>query len=253
MNFMVNITIDELGIGCVLCPNLMLLNQEKVNFHAQTTETTIVMTLSKDLLSRLCEEFPDINRSVRLHKNLLTNNTAFTRVQRLQLTGLDYVCGFPASSPAENCNLWNAKMKVRRCAIGKLLEKRLIRATGFQDIASLSRKLKGLILAESQGNLEMAEKIRRGFLPVSADSIFPALQLLHLVEVENPILTQFAVEAVKIGEALTDARDGLLKAFVSARKLRRERERTQRKLREVQELTEYAQKLRAISRANRRR
>jgi len=77
--------------------------------------------------------------------------------------------------------------------------------------------------------------------------------LLHLVEVENPILTQFAIEAVKIGEVLTDARDGLLSAYVAARKLHRARERTKRELREVQKLTEYAQILRAVSRAKQRR
>lgn len=243
MMFMVNVVMEELGTGSVLCPNLVLLAEGRVNFYAQTTETTIVMTLSKDLLNRLCKEFPEINQSVRMHTDYLTDTNKLTRVQRLQLTGLDYICNFPASQHQSFFPLWKAKMKVRRCVIGKLLEKRQIRATGFQGIASLSRKLKGLLIAEAKGDLVMAEKIRRGFLPASADLIFPALQLLHLVEVENPILTQFAVEAVKVSEVVFDARDALVAVYVQARKLEKDREKGKKMLREVQKLTRFVQVL----------
>jgi len=243
MTFMVNVVMEELGTGSVLSPNLALLPEGTVNFHAQTTETTIVMTLSKDLLTRLCKEFPEISQSVKRHIDYLTDVNQLTRVQRLQLTGLDYICNFPASPQEELFHLWKAKMKVRRCVIGKLLEKRHIRSTGFQGIASLSHKLKGLILAEAQGDLVMAEKIRRGFLPVSADLIFPALQLLHLVEVENPILTQFAMEAVKVSEVVFDSRDALVGVYVQVRKLEKDRENAKKMLREMQKLARLVQAL----------
>ena len=244
--FMVNVAMEELGMGSVLCPSLILLEEGKVQFCAQATETTIALTLTKSLLRRFCMEFPEIYRSVQIHANYLTDRERLTRMQRLQMTGLDYVCSFPDSFPQEFSHLWTAKMKVKRAVVGKLLEKREIRETGFQNVASLSRKIKGLILAESQGDVAMAEKIRRGSLPAQADLLFPALQLLHLAEVENPVLTQFAAEAIKIREAIEASGKAVLKTYVETRKLERQRRKLKR---QVGEVTGLAQKLLRIQKA----
>lgn len=82
----------------------------------------------------------------------------------------------------------------------------------------------------------MAEKIRRGYLPTSADRIFPALQLLSLPEVANPILTQFAVEAVKVSEVVTDSRDALISVCGEMKRVEKDRVKTREKMREMQEL-----------------
>lgn len=237
MRYIVKMALEELSMGSVLCPNLALLPDEHANFYVQTTETTIIMTLSKRLMEQLCTEFPEVNNSVTALREQLMDINYLSRVGRLQLTGLDYIRSFPTPVPRKDSFLWNAKMKVKRCAIGKILEKRQMRASGFQDVASLSHKLKGLILAEEQGDFEMAEKIRRGYLPTSADRIFPALQLLSLPEVANPILTQFAVEAVKVSEVVTDSRDALIRVCGEMKRVEKDRVKTRKKMREMQELT----------------
>jgi hypothetical protein len=54
----VRLEAEDLGNGSVLCPNVVLLEDEKVSFAAQTTETTVVMTLTRDLLATLCKNSP---------------------------------------------------------------------------------------------------------------------------------------------------------------------------------------------------
>jgi CRP-like cAMP-binding protein len=56
--FEVRLEAEDLGNGSVLCPNVVLLEDEKVSFAAQTTETTVVMTLTRDLLATLCKNSP---------------------------------------------------------------------------------------------------------------------------------------------------------------------------------------------------
>lgn len=237
MRYIVKMALEELTMGSVLCPNLPLLEDERANFYAQTTETTVIMTLSKHLIQQLCQEFPEINHATSELTEQLMDVNYLSRVKRLQLTGLDYIRSFPTPVPRKDSFLWHAKMKVKRCAIGKILEKRKIRANGFQDVASLSHKLKGLILAEKQGDFDMAEKIRRGYLPTSADLIFPALQLLSLPEVTNPVITQFAMEAVKVSELVVDRRDELVTMYGAVKRLERFRGKTREMVREMYELT----------------
>ena len=236
MRFIVKMALEQLTMGSVLCPNLALLEDEHASFYAQTTETTIIMTLSKHLIQQLCQEFPEINNAITELRAQLMDVNYLSTVKRLQLRGLDYIRSFLTPVSHKDSLLWHAKMKVKRCAIGKILEKRQIRANGFRDVASLSHKLKGLILAEKQGDFEMAEKIRRGYLPTSADLIFPALQLLHLSEVTNPILTQFAMEAVKVSEVVIDRRDALVAMCGTLKRLDRLRGKTREKMREMDEL-----------------
>jgi len=89
-------------------------------------------------------------------------------------------------------------MKVKHCALGKLLEKRLIRAKGFFSVSFLSHKLQGILQAEAAGDLEMVEKIYQAYLPATIDYLFPALQLLTLPEAEDFFIAELAIEAVKI-------------------------------------------------------
>ena len=233
MRYLMKMSLENLTMGSILTPNLVLFENEKASFYAQTTETTIIMTLSRSLLLHLCEEFVEVNNNVA---EITAELMSYSRLRRLELAGLDYIRSFLTPLVSKKASLWSAEMKVKHCAIGKLLEKRQIRANGFQDVASLSHKLKGLILAEKQGDFEMAEKIRRGYLPIAADRILPALALLRLPEVENPVLTQFAIEAVKVAEVVTERRDAAIHLYYARKGLERERERTKDRMKELVEM-----------------
>jgi len=82
--FLVKLEVEELTKGCVLCPNVVLVGNEKVQFCARTTETTVVRILSRDLLMQLRQEFPEINNAVVILSEKLHRNTSIAKLRKLQ-------------------------------------------------------------------------------------------------------------------------------------------------------------------------
>lgn len=230
--FIVRLEVEELTKGSALCPNIAFLGNEQVRFCARTTETTVILTLSKDLLVRICREFPKINTSLERISQQHQSNTS----RKLQLLCLDCVRGFPPSVSPAHCNLWRTKMKVKRCALGKVLEKRLIRAKGFSSVAFLSQRLQGIIQAEAESDLEMVEKINSSDFPIVVEHIFPAFRLLTLAETSNPIYAQIAMEAVRVSRLIEAKRLELAKMQSQFAKLGKYQAKISEKLREMQRL-----------------
>ena len=133
--------VEELTKDSILWPNIGFFGNEKAQFCARTTETTVVRILSRDLLMQLRQEFPEINNAVVILSENLHRNTSIAKLRKLQLLGLDCIRVFPPTISPACVKLWSASMKVKHCALGKLLEKRLIRAKGFPSVSFLSHKL----------------------------------------------------------------------------------------------------------------
>ena len=235
----VTLEVEELTNGSVLGSNLVLLGNEQVRFCARTKETTVVMNLSRDLLLELCQEFPEINNAVESLSEELSKSNYFSRSRKLQLLGLDCIRGFPSDSSHAHVELWSASMKVKHCALGKLLEKRLIRAKGFPSVSFLSHKLQGILQAEAAGDLEMVEKICQAYLPATIDYLFPALQLLTLPETNNPILTQIAMEAAKVNKLVHARRKKLRKLCMQVQICKEYRVEISAKIKEIQKFASF--------------
>ena len=200
MRYLSKLNVDVLEMGSVICPNMTLL-RGKASTFVKTEETTIVMSLSKDLLSSICNRSAEVREAVNNYtESVLLANCHFAHFRRIQLVALDYEK--PVISDLRKHSLWTAKMKVRRCAIGKMLEKRHLRSKGFPDIPNLSRKLRAILEAELHEDFDLAEKIRLGTVLHSMKDVTEAFKLMRISEVENPILTQFAVEAAKVRDGL---------------------------------------------------
>lgn len=241
--FEVRLEAEDLGNGSVLCPNVVLLENEKVCFEAQTTETTVVMTLTKDLLATLCQEFPEISPCIDRIRGELQNNHYFSKLRKFRVLGFDCIKGLLPPISQKSIALSTGKLKVKSCVIGKILEKRVFRGNGFLSVSCLSHKLQGILQAQEAGDLEMTEKIYLAYIPPVVDYIFPALRLITLPEAYSPILAQIAMEAIRVdrlhremGRQVEEVRE----AIVCRRK---DREEIAEKLRELQRFTSIVLRL----------
>ena len=235
--FEVRLEAEDLGNGSVLCPNVVLLDNEKVSFAAQTTETTVVMTLTRDLLATLCQDFPEINNGVERTREELQNDHYFAKLRKLRLLGFDCIKGLLLPISQKSIDLLNAKIKVKRCVIGKVLEKRLFRGNGFQSVSCLSHKLRGILQAQEAGDYDMIEKIYLAYIPAVVDYIFPALHLLSLPEANSPLLTQIAMEAVRVDQLHREMEKQLHEVREAIAWRRKDRGEIAVKLRELQRFT----------------
>jgi hypothetical protein len=103
----------------------------------------------------------------------LQNSHYFAKLRKLRLLGFDCIKGLLPPISQKFIDLLNAKIKVKRCAIGKVLEKRLFRGNGFQSVSCLSHKLQGILQAQEDGDYEMIEKIYLAYIPLWSTTSFP--------------------------------------------------------------------------------
>jgi hypothetical protein len=100
-------------------------------------------------------------------------------------------------------------MKIKRCVVGKMLEKRNIKQRGFPNMLSLSYKLKALLEAEEKQDIDLVVKICMETYSIASNFLAPALQLLQTTEVVNPMLVQFSLEAAKCSNSITSTRTAI--------------------------------------------
>ena len=194
MRYIVKISMDNLGMGSVILPNLPLI-QEKVTFYAKTTERTAVLSLNTHLLSSLCKQFPDLSEAVRSYRQILQNAQTNNAIHFINQMALDYEkCISPSATHVEHC-LWNAKMTLRRCVMGRIVRQRGWKNRGCADLASMSRKIRTIVEVENSGDVELAEKVRRAAMPGNGKIVIRALKLLTKEEAGKPLIAQIAYQA----------------------------------------------------------
>lgn len=193
----VKLILEELGPGSVLFP-LSILTGDQVKFTAKTKKLTVALVISKEMLTNLTSKIAKLQETVANYRSDLMLKNTVSQHKRNQSAVLDYKKRVISDS---QLTFWNAAMKVKRCIISKIMEKRTLRAKGFSDLSSMSKKLKALQAAEESKDQALVEKLRRGVAPES-QHLLDAYKMLGLKEVENPLLTQFAVESAKVISAV---------------------------------------------------
>lgn len=197
MRYMVKISMDKLGIGSVILPNLPLL-KEKVHFYAKSTEPTALLCLDMRLLDTLCKKLPDLQEAIRAYRQLLLSCKSTNPLYYINQTALDYEKSIPDSATHTEVSLWNAKITIRRCVIGRVLRQRDARERGTSDMWMMSRKLKAIMQAQIIGDDELAEKVRRAAMPGSGEIVMSALKLLTREEASRPLVAQLAYQTTKM-------------------------------------------------------
>ena len=188
----VKMSIDELGPGSVLCSNGTLL-REKGRFFAKVSELTVVLTLSQELLSVLMNTNSEIHNVVTAYRTKITGRNKWAQQKRTHLLAVDFEKKVKIEAAK---SLFATRMKVKRAIMTKILEKRRLKAKGV-DLQTMVTKLRAILDAEKTRDVRMMEKIRRGVAP-DERHLIDAYDMLELNEVENPLLTQFAVHAAKV-------------------------------------------------------
>jgi len=206
MRFLLKMAMEDLGMGSVLCPNLLLV-QDKVSVYYKATETTTFLTMDLPLLKKLCLRFSDIKDAVERYRNELFVYDPYAKLRRPKINPLDYVKCFEYEGLQAKMNIWRARFKVKRAVIQKLFTRRAIRSRGVLDLLVMSRRLRALMQADATGDHALAEKIRRGIIPSGSEDLIAAMQLLRTDEVERPLMTQFALAATQLGKTLQDVHD----------------------------------------------
>lgn len=206
MRFLLKMAVEDLGMGCVLCPNLFLA-QERASLYFKATETTTLLTIDLPLLKKLCTRFSEVKESVEQYRNDLFVYDPYARLRRSKTSQLDYVKCFEYEGLVVKLNLWRGRSKVKRAVTEKLFNRRAIRSRGVPDLLVMSRRLRMLMQAEAAGDHSLADKLRRGVLPSDSENLVGAMQLLRSEEVEQPLMTQFALAAAEMGKTLQEVRD----------------------------------------------
>lgn len=202
MRFIVKISMDKLGAGSVILPNLPLL-KEKINFYAKSTELTTILALNMQVLTSLCKQYPDLHDSIRAYRRILHSAQEENSAHFINYMSLDYEKYISNSAPHTDQTLWTAKMIVRRSVLGKILMQRAWRRRGTAEMKLLVRKLTTILRAELNGEVELAEKARRAAIPGGGEAEQWALRLLTKEEAGKPLMAQLAYQVSQMSLATT--------------------------------------------------
>ena len=229
----VKLTLDELGPGSAFCSNIILTG-DLVKFTAKAKKLSVFMVITKEKLEELMQRIEKLHTAVITHRSILLVRSNFSQLKRAQYSCLDYQKRVLAK---RNKTFWNSAMKVKRCIISKLMEKRAFRAKGFRDIWTMSNKLKALQEAEESNDVFLVEKLRRGVAP-EGHYLLAAYKMLDMREVENPLLTQFAMETAKVVSAVRAAKEKIMRLERQQAAVRRTVSQTRRVLQEIGRMME---------------
>ena len=197
MRYMVKISMDKLGIGSVILPNLPLV-KGKVNFYAKSTEPTALLSLDMHRLNSLCKQLPELQEAINAYRHTLQSLKDTNSLHYINQMALDYEKRIPDAATHMEQTIWNTKMTVRRCVIGRLMRQRAARARGTVDLLVMSKKLRTIMEAEIKGDEDLAEKVRRAAMPGGGEMVMRALGLLTREEVSKPLTAQLAYQAAKL-------------------------------------------------------
>ena len=230
------LVVEELGQGSALSCNLLLLKGKRQH-SAKAVEASTVLVLSRKLLLQIGRKMPELEAAVEVYRQQLERSLGEWPFRRIQLVALDYEKCFPHGTRRPYVRFWNTRMKVKRCALGKLIEKRHLRHEGVSDIANLSRRLQAIMDAMAKKDLFLAEKLRRGFIPPTSEDIAKIFSLLQPVEVENPLVTQFASSAITVNRSLRQLAEGLMQLLARFKALEEDKRKQLQLLREIRKVT----------------
>ena len=204
--FLLKMAMEDLGMGSVVCPNLLLV-QDKVSVYYKAIEATTLLTMDLPLLKKICVRFSDVKDAVERYRTELFVYDPYAKIRRAKINQLDYVKCFEYEGMQAKQKIWKARFKVKRAVTEKLITRRAVRSRGMTDLLVMSRRLRALMQADASGDHALADKLRRGIIPSGSSDLIAAMQLLRAEEVERPLMTQLAVAATQIGKTLQDVRD----------------------------------------------
>lgn len=196
---MEKIALDELSMGSVLCSELLLVGGKTV-FTCKAIESTTVLTLTTDLLEKICKRNNAIKQEVEKKRKSLIKIDSLSRQPVMAAPILDYEKSFKYELIDAKPELWTIKKKVKAIVLRKLMNKRESRKRGVPDMHTMVLKMKAIIVAEESGNYELAKQIANG--QVSPEAI-NAFDLLTSMEIQNPLLAQFALKAKEVESVMT--------------------------------------------------
>lgn len=234
----VKLILDELGPGSVIFP-LSILTGDPVKFTVKAKKLTVAMEISKELLANLAASSPKLHDKVAIYRSQLMLKSTAAQLKRSQLAVLDY---HKRVIPDSGLTLWTSAMKVKRLIISKIMQKRDLRSKGLHDIYSLSNRLKAVLAAEKKKDPILLEKLRKG-VALGGEHILDAYKMLDLTEVENPLLTQFAVETTKVTAAVQTSQEKLRKLEADMRKVESTTRKAKRCVEDLGEMMKLATEL----------
>jgi len=191
--------LDELGMGAVLCSELLLVGG-KAAFNCKAVESTTVLALTTELLDKICKRNHAIKQEVEKKRKSLIKIDSLSRQPVLAVPFLDYEKSFKYEPVSATPDLWATRKKIKALVLRKLMNKRESRKKGVPDMHTMVLKMKAIIVAEESGNFELAKQIAIG--QVSPEAI-NAFDLLTVVEIQNPLLTQFALKAKEVESVMS--------------------------------------------------
>ena len=227
---LMKLVLEELGSGSVITPVSPILNA-CVHFEVRATRLTSMLVLTKEHLQAISAEHRRIYKAwskFAMWLGLLSK----TGVNHM--LALDFVKSHSETTPLRRVP---GKDKLRRIILGKLAERRKMREIGFNDISSMSNKLKAIATLGEIEDKHLLEKIRVGVAPEST-KLIEAYQMLELVEVSNPLLTQFAIQSAKVLDVVQFAKQHLQTVHSESRRLTRDAAKTKAKFEEIKTLGE---------------
>lgn len=195
---MEKLPLDELSMGSVLCTELLLVGGKSA-FNCKAVESTTVLTLTTDLLEKICKRNNAIKQEVEKKRKSLIKIDSLSRQPVLAAPILDYQKSFKPDPASVIPELWATHKKIKSLVVRKLTNKRESRKRGVPDMHTMVLKMKAIIVAEESGNYELAKQIAIG--QVSPEAI-NAFDLLTSTEIQNPLLTQFALKAKEVEKVM---------------------------------------------------
>jgi len=196
---MEKLPLDELSMGSVLCAELLLVGG-KTAFTCKAVESTTVLTLTTELLEKICKRNNAIKQEVEKKRKSLIKIDSLSRQPVLAAPILDYEKSFKYEPTSAVPELWETRKKIKSLVVRKLTNKRESRKRGVPDMHTMVLKMKAIIVAEESGNYELAKQIANG--QVSPEAIH-AFDLLTSTEIQNPLLTQFALKAKEVESVMS--------------------------------------------------
>lgn len=184
----INLVVEELGKGSVLCPNLLLL-QQKMIVSCRCIQHAKIMIFNKEHLDQLIVKLPDIKYAIETERNKYTVWDSVLKQPKQKIIPLDYYKCQKYDKAAKK-NSTKARIKFKNAVISQILEIREINKQKLPKVDQVLEKLQGIQRAEAIGRHDIAHKINSGLLP---PSVVEAHDLLKNAYINNPLVAQFAM------------------------------------------------------------
>ena len=211
----VQLVVEELGKGSVLCQTLLIL-QQKFIVSCRCTHQARIMVFTKDHLDEVIQMFPDVKYSA---EEIISKYNYFDQAlnQEIQITlPLDYY----KCQKYDNMQKYNMKsrLKFKNAVINRILTFRRNQKMRIPKIAMLMERLHAINKAEEEDRFDIAHKITVGDLP---PEVIHVKEMLGKKNFTSPLVAQFAIkskETFVLSETFKEHINGLQKKFEELKK-----------------------------------